>query len=97
MMTDGVRRTRIFKIFKWSSIGISLPFILLMMFLFRKEIIEWADKPADNASVVLIVVVVFYIFSLPITSKLNKIINMIDVAVSDETDAVEDSPHHDNE
>ena len=96
-MTDGVRRTRIFKILKWSSIGISLQFILLMMFLFGKEIIEWADKPADNASVVLIVVVVFYIFSLPITSKLNKIINMIDVAVSDETDAVEDSPHHDNE
>ena len=96
-MTDGVRRTRIFKILKWSSIGISLQFILLMMFLFGKEIIEWADKPADNASVVLIVVVVFYIFSLPITSKLNKILNMIDVAISDETDAVEDSPHHDNE
>lgn len=46
-------------------------------FFFRKELIDWAEKPADNASVILIVVVVSYIFSLPINHKLNKILRFI--------------------
>jgi hypothetical protein len=51
--------------------------VFWIAFFFRKEIIDWADKPADNASVTLIVVVVCYLFSLPINHKLNKILNFI--------------------
>jgi hypothetical protein len=95
-MIDGTHRERIKSILKWLAIVIALQFVLLVIFFFRKEVIEWADKPADNASVILIVVIVFYVFSLPITHKLNKIINMIDMAISDdEIDAVEEAVDED--
>lgn len=65
-------------IFKILAGILAVCIILLALFLFQKEIIEWADKPADNASVVLIVVIVCYVFSLPVTSKLNKIIDLLE-------------------
>lgn len=57
---------------------IALVFILFTAIVFQKEIFDWADKPADNASVILIVVMVCYVFSLPVNHKLNKIIDMLE-------------------
>ena len=75
-------------ILKWSAIFVAGQIAILIIFFFRKEIIDWAEKPADNASVVLIVVFACYIFSLPIIHKLNKIIDIIEVGFSDESQSV---------
>jgi hypothetical protein len=95
-MIDGKHWEKMRNILKWLAIIIAVQFVIWVLFFFRKEVIEWADKPADNASVILIAVVVFYVFSLPITSKLNKLIDMIDTAVSeDETGAAEETVDED--
>ena len=61
------------------SVGISAAvFILFIAVIFQKEIFDWADKPADNASVILIVVMACYVFSLPINHKLNKVIDLLE-------------------
>jgi len=77
-------------ILKWSTIFIVGQIAILIIFFFRKEIIDWAEKPADNASVVLIVVFSCYIFSLPLIHKLNKIIDIIEVVFSDDSQSIEE-------